>query len=206
MMHEFGQGDDIVDDAPLADFDEVDELAIRARNARWLADPDAAIAELHHAYASRIMGFCMTMLRSREDAEDAVQTTFMNAYHAIVAGRVPRQEVSWLFRIARNTCLNRIRTWQRKPAGSLEGVDVVASSGIEDMVDQRMLSAALRSAIGRLPEQQRIAIVLRELQGASYAEIAEYMGTTQGAVESLLFRARRHLVRSMRPVRDQAAA
>ncbi len=164
------------------------------------SDPEAAIEVLHREYASRLFAYALSMLRNREDAEDAVQTTFMNAYNSLVDGRVPRQEASWLFRISRNVCLNRIRTHTRKPAGSLEGIDVASSRGVEDQLDQHLHAVALRTALERLPEQQRKAIVLRELQGASYAEIADALETTQGAVESLIFRARRQLASSIRTV------
>src|SRR5689334_11804086 len=117
----------------------------------------------------------------------------MNAFGSLQAGRVPRQEASWLFRIARNVCLNRIRTQQRKPASTLEGVEVAAHRGVDEAVEQRLHVVSLRNALERLPEQQRKAIVMRELQGASYAEIADALETTQGAVESLIFRARRQL-------------
>lgn len=162
------------------------------------SDPVAAIEQLHGEYAQRLLAYSMSMLRNREDAEDAVQTTFLNVYNAIRDGRVPRQEASWLFRIARNVCLNRIRTHQRKPAGTLDGMDVAATHGLEEQVDQHQHVVVLRSALERLPEQQRKAIVLRELQGASYAEIADALQTTQGAVESLIFRARRQLATSIR--------
>lgn len=161
-------------------------------------DPERAIEVLHKEFSSRLFAYAMSMLRNREDAEDAVQTTFMNAYNSLTDGRIPRQEASWLFRIARNVCLNRIRTHTRKPAGSLEGIDIASSRGVEDQLDQHLHAVALRMALERLPEQQRKAIVLRELQGASYAEIAEALETTQGAVESLIFRARRQLATSIR--------
>jgi RNA polymerase sigma factor (sigma-70 family) len=161
-------------------------------------DPELALNQLHAEYQQKIFNFSLSMLRSREDAEDAVQTTFMNAYNSLVAGQVPRQEASWLFRIARNVCLNRIRTSQRKPAQTIEGIDVASHRGIDDQVEQRLHVRALRSALERLPEQQRKAIVMRELQGASYNEIADALHTTQGAVESLIFRARRQLATSIR--------
>lgn len=164
------------------------------------SDPERAIEVLHREFSSRLFAYAMSMLRNREDAEDAVQTTFMNAYNSLTDGRIPRQEASWLFRIARNVCLNRIRTHTRKPAGSLDGIDVASSRGVEDQLDQHLHAVALRVALERLPEQQRKAIVLRELQGASYAEIAEALDTTQGAVESLIFRARRQLATSIRSV------
>jgi len=174
------------------DSEETDESTVDYR------DPEAAITQLHAEYASRLLAYAMSMLRNREDAEDAVQTTFLNVYNSIRDGRMPRQEASWMFRITRNVCLNRIRTHQRKPAGTLEGMDVAALHGLEEQVDQHVHVAVLRSALERLPEQQRKAIVLRELQGASYAEIASALETTQGAVESLIFRARRQLAMSLR--------
>ena len=164
------------------------------------SDPERAIEVLHREFSSRLFAYSLSMLRNREDAEAAVQTTFMNAYNSLNDGRVPRQEASWLFRIARNVCLNRIRTHTRKPAGSLDGIDVASSRGVEDQLDQHLHAVALRTALERLPEQQRKAIVLRELQGASYAEIADALETTQGAVESLIFRARRQLASSIRTV------
>jgi RNA polymerase sigma factor (sigma-70 family) len=162
------------------------------------SNPERAIEVLHEEFAQRLFAYAMSMLRNREDAEDAVQTTFMNAYNSLSDGRAPRQEASWLFRIARNVCLNRIRTHTRKPAGSLDGIDVASSRGVEDQLDQHLHAVALRAALERLPEQQRKAIVLRELQGATYAEIADALDTTQGAVESLIFRARRQLATSIR--------
>jgi RNA polymerase sigma factor (sigma-70 family) len=162
------------------------------------SDPTAALEVLHREYSARLLAYAGSMLRNREDAEDAVQTTFMNAYNSLVDGRVPRQEASWLFRIARNVCLNRIRTHQRKPAGSLDGIEIASQRGVEEQLDQHLHAVALRAALERLPVQQRKAIVLRELQGASYAEIADALDTTQGAVESLIFRARRQLANSMR--------
>jgi RNA polymerase sigma factor (sigma-70 family) len=179
----------------------VDLQLVEAEQQEPLVDysnPERAIEVLHREFASRLFAYSMSMLRNREDAEDAVQTTFMNAYNSLTDGRVPRQEASWLFRIARNVCLNRIRTHTRKPAGSLDGIEVASSRGVEDQLDQHLHAVALRSALERLPEQQRKAIVLRELQGASYAEIADALETTQGAVESLIFRARRQLATSIR--------
>ncbi|MCW2949877.1 MAG: polymerase, sigma-24 subunit, subfamily [Thermoleophilia bacterium] len=162
------------------------------------SNPVTALNELHAEYAPRLLAFAMSMLRNREDAEDAVQTAFLNVYNSLCEGRAPRQEASWLFRITRNVCLNRIRTHQRKPAATLDGMDVAALHGLEEQVDQHASLTSLRSALERLPEQQRKAIVLRELQGASYSEIATALETTQGAVESLIFRARRQLATSLR--------
>jgi RNA polymerase sigma factor (sigma-70 family) len=159
---------------------------------------DAALADLHRDYSRKLYSYALSILRSREDAEDAVQTTFMNAYGSLLDGRVPRQEASWLFRIAKNVCLNRIRTGQRKPAQSLDGMDVVGVSTVHDQLEQQLHMRALRIAIDKLPPQQRRAIIMREMEGASYVEIAQALDTTQSAVESLIFRARRQIQASMR--------
>ncbi len=157
-------------------------------------NPTQALDALHTEYADRLYHFALSVLRNPHDAEDAVQTTFMNAYGSLVDGRSPQTDSSWLFRIARNVCLNRIRTRQRKPASTLDGMDVAQLQTTEDRVVDLMHIRALKSAIQGLPANQRKAILMRELEGASYAEIAERMDTTQSAVESLIFRARRHLV------------
>ena len=170
------------------------------------AGADAALHQLHQEYSHRIYRYAMSMLHSPEDAEDAVQTTFMNAYGSLQAGRIPEQHGSWLFRIARNVCLNRIRTQQRKPASSMDGIEVEARATVDQAYEQLLHVRALRAALERLPEQQRKAIVMRELQGASYAEIAVALDTTHGAVESLIFRARRQLAGSLSPVAAAAAA
>jgi RNA polymerase sigma factor (sigma-70 family) len=161
-------------------------------------DPEMALRQLHDEFAQRIYSYTFSMLRSREDAEDAVQTTFMNAYGSLQAGRMPRQRSSWMFRIAKNVCLNRIRTNQRKPSQTLEGIEIANVRSFDDALDQRLHAKALRVALERLPVQQRTAIVMRELQGASYSEIAEALDTSQGAVESLIFRARKQLAASLK--------
>jgi RNA polymerase sigma factor (sigma-70 family) len=159
---------------------------------------DSEFATLYDEWAPKLHSFTYAMLRSHEDAEDAVQTTFLNAYRSLQNGEQPRNVGSWLFCIARNVCLNRIRTSRRKPSSSLESIEIAAMRGVEDELERHLHARALRFAIQRLPEQQRLAIVMRELQGASYHEIADALDTTQGAVESLLFRARRTLARSLR--------
>lgn len=163
------------------------------------------VARMHEQHAAQIEAFAFSMLRSREDAEDATQLTFLNAFNSLRSGGQPAHELSWLYCIARNVCLNRIRTRKRKQADTLDGVDVASSRGLEDALDQRLHAMALRHALDRLPSQQRTAIVMRELQGATHSEIASALDTTSGAVESLLFRARRHLARSLQPLHAPVA-
>ena len=130
------------------------------------------------------------MLRNRDDAEDVAQTTFLKAYRAFQRGDRPRHPRKWLITIAHNTCRTRIRDARRRPqeVALEEQVAEPIAVGDED-VDVRELVHAL----GALSFNQRAALVMRELEGRTYAEIAEVLELSTSAVETLLFRARRAL-------------
>jgi RNA polymerase sigma factor (sigma-70 family) len=139
----------------------------------------------------------MHQLGSREEAEDAVQTTFMNAFRALGRGVVPEAESAWLFKIAENVCLSRRRSsWRRGRIESPSDFDV-----IEEIVPgpsrQRDELIGIEDALASMPEQQRRAILLREWQGLSYREIAAELEVSQSAVETLIFRARRSLAQGL---------
>jgi RNA polymerase sigma-70 factor (ECF subfamily) len=70
---------------------------------------EAELGSLFERHSRRILGYCLRRLRSREDAEDAVQQTFLNAYRGLAKGTTPRSELAWLFKIAENVCLSRRR-------------------------------------------------------------------------------------------------
>ena len=146
----------------------------------------------------RVYNFCLYRLRDRQEAEDAVQTTFLYAYGSLRRGVVPRAEVAWLLTIAKNVCVARWRSARRRSghevAGEPERLELVPDQAQPDPFERQELERAL----GRLPEQQRLAILLREWQGLSYAEIAERLEITVPAVESLLFRARHKLADELR--------
>jgi RNA polymerase sigma factor (sigma-70 family) len=152
---------------------------------------------LYERHAARIQAYCHHQLGSREEAEDAVQTTFMNAFRALGRGVVPEAETAWLFKIAENVCLSRRRsTWRRGRIESPSDFDV-----IEEVVPgpsrQRDELIGIEEALASMPEQQRRAILLREWQGLSYREIAEELELSQSAVETLIFRARRSLAQGL---------
>ena len=136
------------------------------------------------------------MLRSREDAEDAVQTTFMQAFRALQRGVVPTFETAWLLTIAKNVCLARHRAGSRRKAVEFaRDPHDLAEFAASRETNGSLLG--LQDALGRLPEMQRRAFLLREWQGRSYAEIAGELGVTVSAVEALIFRARRALARDL---------
>jgi RNA polymerase sigma factor (sigma-70 family) len=160
------------------------------------AAPDRA-EELFHEHSRRIYAYCLRQLGSREEAEDAVQATYLNACRSLLSGFEPEVAQAWLFKVAHNVCLTKQRsTWRRRrierPEDIQEIEELIASP--QSHGDELL---GIDAALAALPEQQRRAILLREWQGLSYREVAVEMGITQGAVETLIFRARRGLAAAL---------
>jgi len=160
---------------------------------------------LYERYARQILAYCLQELGSREEAEDAAQTTFLNAFRSLQRGVVPEFESAWLYTIARNVCLTRRRSSSRR-----RRVEAAADlDTLQDAIPARLVDAdeliGLPHALAALPETQRRALLLREWQGLSYREISEELGITQAAVETLLFRARRSLAAGLERVQLVAA-
>jgi RNA polymerase sigma-70 factor (ECF subfamily) len=153
---------------------------------------------LFHEYGRTVAVICRALLRDRTEAEDAAQQTFLSAHRALLAGTEPREPAAWLAAIARNECRARIRARMREPlASDVVGAVAAADDPVTDAIRRADL-AALWAAIEALPRQQREALVLRELGGLSYDELADALTVSGAAVESLLFRARRRLRRTLR--------
>ena len=150
----------------------------------------AAFEALVSRYQGRLLGFCRQMLRSTEDAEDVLQEVFVAAYNAMIADERPINVKPWLYRIARNRSLNHLR----KPVA--DGQDTMDTHSFKngvsayENVEHREEFRNLISDVGRLPETQRTALLLREMDAMSYSEIAQAMDTTIPGVKSLLVRAR----------------
>jgi RNA polymerase sigma factor (sigma-70 family) len=141
-------------------------------------------------YSSRLLAFCRHLLGSREDAEDVLQEIFAASFNAILADDRPINVRPWLYRIARNRCLNHLRRIQ---AIGVDSMDVHFSdhgASTADKVHEREEFRMLVGDINDLPETQRTALVLREMDALSYEQIAEAMETTVSSVKSLLVRAR----------------
>jgi RNA polymerase sigma factor (sigma-70 family) len=160
------------------------------------AGADAA-GVLYERYSSQIFSYCLHQLGSREEAEDAVQTTFMNAFRGLSRGIVPELESAWLFKIAHNVCLSRRRSsWRRGKVEAPNNFEVLQEivPGREQVADELI---RLQDVLGEMPENQRRAILLREWQGLTYREISAELGVSQAAVETLIFRARRALAQGL---------
>jgi RNA polymerase sigma factor (sigma-70 family) len=141
-------------------------------------------------YQARLLAFCRHMLASREDAEDVLQEVFAAAFNAILADDREINVRPWLYRIARNRSLNHLRKAQ---AIGVDSMDVhLSEHGITtaDKVHKREEFRQLMSDVGELPETQRTALLLREIDALSYEQISEAMETTVPSVKSLLVRAR----------------
>ena len=150
---------------------------------------DRSFERLYRKHAGDVYRYALVVLRNQADAEDVTQTTFLNAYRAMEKGERPRSPENWLIAIAHNVCRQRFRQSQRRPT------EVVYEDELaETIVEEDALSAEdIRRALGHLAFNQRSALVMRELEGRSYQEIAEILGLSLSAVETLIFRARRAL-------------
>jgi RNA polymerase sigma factor (sigma-70 family) len=154
------------------------------------ADDEAEFARLYERHVEGVFRYAVAMLGDAADAEDVTQTTFLNAYRAFKGGTRPEKPSAWLIAIAHNVCRQRFRQAQRRPR------EVAFDDGIgEPEVPEHDGPSAdeLRRALSELPPNQRAALVMRELEGASYNEIASVLGVSVSALEALLFRARRAL-------------
>jgi RNA polymerase sigma factor (sigma-70 family) len=149
-----------------------------------------AFEALVQRYQPRLLAFCRHMLGSQEDAEDVLQEVFTAAFNAILADDRAINARPWLYRIARNRSLNHLRRPQ--PAGQ-DSMDVFERDGgatTADTVHKREEFRQIVADVHELPETQRTALLLREIDALSYDQIAEAMDTTIPSVKSLLVRAR----------------
>ena len=154
-----------------------------------------AFGVLYERHFAAVRGLCRLMLRSSEEAEDAVQHAFTAAYVDIMGSPKPIVLRPWLLTIARHRCLTVIgsrRLWRDAP------LDESASPALTLEVDVREELRAVMDDIARLPEDQRVALVLREIGGASYAEIARILEAPAARGRALVFQARSSLRASRR--------
>jgi RNA polymerase sigma factor (sigma-70 family) len=141
-------------------------------------------------YQGRLLGFCRQMLGSTEDAEDVLQEVFVNAYRAMLADEREINLRPWLYRIARNRCLNYLRKPKAEAQESMDMVPEVDAASTAEKVHNREEFRQILCDVNKLPETQRAALLLREMDALSYEEIAAAMETTVPSVKSLLVRAR----------------
>jgi RNA polymerase sigma factor (sigma-70 family) len=144
---------------------------------------------LYRRHGPEVYRYAYAVLGNHADAEDVTQTTFLNAYRALEQGVHPRKPSNWLLTIASNAIKQRFRQEQARPR-TVELDERIAG---RDVDEDGPSVGELLTALSKIPPQQRQAIVLREFEGRSYAEIAEILAVTTSALETLLFRAHRSL-------------
>lgn len=152
-----------------------------------------AFEVVYDRYHRGILAFCRHMLGSREEAEDAVQHTFMSAYRALVGSDRDIQLRAWLYAIARNRCLSVLRLRRERPSDEL---GESATEGLADEVQRRADLQEMLADLSALPEDQRAALVLSELGDMSHDEIATVVGCPRDKVKALVFQARSSLQQS----------
>lgn len=150
----------------------------------------AAFEVLVARYERRLFAFCRHLVGRTEDAEDVLQEVLAAAFKAIIADERPIHVRPWLYRIARNRSLNQLRREEAVAADSMEIHLSDNGATTDDQVQRREEFRLLVADIRTLPETQRTALVLREMQSLSYEQIAATMDTTVPGVKSLLVRAR----------------
>ncbi|MDP8967240.1 MAG: RNA polymerase sigma factor, partial [Actinomycetota bacterium] len=153
-----------------------------------------AFEVLYDRHHRGVLAFCRHMLGSPEEAEDAVQHTFSAAYRALLRDDRKIALRAWLYAIARNRCLSMLAA--RREQVALDDVDGVlpATRGLAQEVEQRDDLRELLADVQRLPEDQRAALVLAELEALSHKEIADILGVPPSKVKALVFQARESLM------------
>jgi RNA polymerase sigma-70 factor (ECF subfamily) len=171
--------------------------------ARVAAGEGDAFVHLVESHQDRLLHLCERMLGDVEEARDAVQEVFLKVYRKAGEARPQGQVYTWLYRIAVNHCLNKLRRrklvrflrWE-SPAGDADTAPFDPPDTAPDpaaALDARQRWQATRRAIAALPENQRAVLVLARFEGLSYKQIAEVLEISEGAVESRLFRAMRRI-------------
>ena len=150
----------------------------------------AAFDALVHRYQARLLSFLRHMLGSTEDAEDVLQEVFASAFNAMLADERPINARPWLYRIARNRALNHLRRPTATGQDTMDVFERAAGETTADAVHRREDFRLLIADVQELPESQRTALLMREIDALSYEQIAEAMETTVPSVKSLLVRAR----------------
>jgi RNA polymerase sigma-70 factor, ECF subfamily len=152
-------------------------------------DPDRSFERIYRRHRREVYGSVLRDVRDPEEAEDVTQAAFLNAFRAMRRGDRPEKPKAWLLTIARNVVRRRARLRAERP----QEVELDTDQFLSVDAAEGSPSADIRDALRGLTDAQREAILLREIQGLSYAEIAHELTLSVSAVEALLFRARRAL-------------
>jgi RNA polymerase sigma-70 factor (ECF subfamily) len=154
-----------------------------------------AFERLYALHGERMKSIAANLLGSAADAEDAVQETFLKAYRAARSFRAGASVATWLYRILVNACYDQLRGRRRRAEGPLPEPSAPAAFPASER--DHPLRLAIESALGSLPERERAAFLLCEVEGFSHREAAEILEVPEATSRTLLFRARRELQRGL---------
>lgn len=167
-----------------------------------------AFGQLVQSHLARIFNVCLGLLGNRADAEDCTQETFLKAYRSLSLYQGRSSFYTWIYRIAVNVCHDLQRSKKSHPTTSIdqeneEGDVFIQLPDKNPLPDEQAinheLGRTLLYQIGQLKPAMREVLILRDLQGLSYEEIASRLGLSEGTVKSRLFRARNQIMRSLEP-------
>jgi RNA polymerase sigma factor (sigma-70 family) len=170
--------------------------------ALFRAGEEEAFRIIHDRYSARLLAYARQMVSSRQDAEDILQEVFVRAYSALRTSDRPLALRAWLYRIAHNRCIDQLRR-PVPPAPEALGATLAPAQDPVARAEERESLRRLVADLRRLPEQQRSALLMRELGGMSYDEVAVALGVSAAAVKSVLVRARVSLAQAIE-ARDTA--
>jgi RNA polymerase sigma-70 factor (ECF subfamily) len=163
---------------------------------RLRAGEAAAFEELVTMYQHRVFGVALRMLGNAAEAEEVAQEAFLRAHRGLAEFRGDAKLSTWLYAITSRLCLNRLATVERRLVRQGEEMLLrISDDGRQPdaALERAELEGALARAIAELPEERRIVVVLRDLEGLSYEEIAQALDLELGTVRSRLHRARADL-------------
>jgi len=169
---------------------------------RLAAGDMAALGDLAKRHQDKVLSLSYRVLGDWHRAEDVAQETFLRVYRAAKRYKPQAKFTTWLYRIVVNLCLDERRK-QSKTAATLEDADpAVLAESESNAAERKEVVESVKTAVGELPERQRLVVILHRYDGLSHGEISEVTGWTQSAVESLLVRAYANLREKLDKMKD----
>src|SRR6201999_456932 len=164
-----------------------------------------AFAEIVRRHRDRMWAVALRTLRDPEEAADALQDAFISAFRAASSFRAESQVTTWLHRIVVNACLDRVRRRQARPTVPLPETGPGEPAADGDAMADRETRLVVSEALAALPEEQRVPIVLVDVEGYSVADTARLLGIAEGTVKSRCARGRAKLAKSLGHLRNPSA-
>jgi len=176
------------------------ELMMRVKDG-----DDSAFNELIRRHYRSVMNFIYRFTRDRENSEDLTQEVFLRIYRSVKSYKPEAKFTTWLFKIATNLCITKVKYRNKEQTLSLDDV-----SGTEDLKDSKIsdgfdlkyrseMRKIIFDALNSIPERERVSIILCKYEGLSYDEVAEVIGCTVGAVKTYVHRGRLKLIDRLKP-------